>query len=169
MIHVSFPDHLWDVPRRSSRNAIALEHSEVQGTSLFSFLKRPEELDGFTLDNACKKNWKVKMENRGGSAKVALIPWKKNLFSLPVLAIVVNIFMFHFALLIRLDRASHLQNIGQGRLLFFGGARALCPRQTCICHEPYGQQPEVCRNSDESFIGVDLTVRRFSTGERIFD
>ncbi|KAI4342208.1 hypothetical protein MLD38_026858 [Melastoma candidum] len=50
-----------------------------------------------------RKNQKVKVENGGSSAKPGSIPWKKILFSLPVWAIVVNNFTFHYALYVLMN------------------------------------------------------------------
>lgn len=44
-----------------------------------------------------------KMEGGGGAARAAAIPWKKILFSLPVWAIVVNNFTFHYALYVLMN------------------------------------------------------------------
>lgn len=46
---------------------------------------------------------KIKVENGGNSAKAAKIPWKKILVSLPVWAIVVNNFTFHYALYVLMN------------------------------------------------------------------
>jgi len=50
-----------------------------------------------------KGNQKLKVENGGNSAKTAKIPWKKILLSLPVWAIVVNNFTFHYALYVLMN------------------------------------------------------------------
>ncbi|KAK6935380.1 Major facilitator superfamily [Dillenia turbinata] len=44
-----------------------------------------------------------RLENRGNPAKTAQIPWKRIIFSLPVWAIVVNNFTFHYALYVLMN------------------------------------------------------------------
>lgn len=50
-----------------------------------------------------KGNQKLKVESGGNSAKAAKIPWKRILLSLPVWAIVVNNFTFHYALYVLMN------------------------------------------------------------------
>ncbi|XP_010686534.2 probable anion transporter 5 [Beta vulgaris subsp. vulgaris] len=50
-----------------------------------------------------KGSHKLKVENGGSSAKTSNIPWKKILVSLPVWAIVVNNFTFHYALYVLMN------------------------------------------------------------------
>ncbi|KAE8649299.1 hypothetical protein Csa_015136 [Cucumis sativus] len=50
-----------------------------------------------------KGNQKVKVENGGTSTRTSNIPWKKILLSLPVWAIVVNNFTFHYALYVLMN------------------------------------------------------------------
>lgn len=50
-----------------------------------------------------KGNPKLKVESGGNSAKAAKIPWKRILLSLPVWAIVVNNFTFHYALYVLMN------------------------------------------------------------------
>ncbi|KAK0582324.1 hypothetical protein LWI29_024190 [Acer saccharum] len=50
-----------------------------------------------------KGNQKTKMENGGSASRTAKIPWKKILLSLPVWAIVVNNFTFHYALYVLMN------------------------------------------------------------------
>lgn len=50
-----------------------------------------------------KGNQKLKVENGGSSVKTTKIPWKKILLSLPVWAIVVNNFTFHYALYVLMN------------------------------------------------------------------
>lgn len=50
-----------------------------------------------------KRSHKVKVENGGGSVKTAGIPWKSITFCLPVWAIVVNNFTFHYALYVLMN------------------------------------------------------------------
>lgn len=50
-----------------------------------------------------KGNQKLKVENGGSSARTAKIPWKNILVSLPVWAIVVNNFTFHYALYVLMN------------------------------------------------------------------
>ncbi|KAF5745818.1 Phosphate transporter 4 6 [Tripterygium wilfordii] len=46
---------------------------------------------------------RIKMENEGSTVRSAKIPWKKILISLPVWAIVVNNFTFHYALYVLMN------------------------------------------------------------------
>lgn len=48
-------------------------------------------------------NQKLKVENGGSSTRTAKIPWKRILLSLPVWAIVVNNFTFHYALYVLMN------------------------------------------------------------------
>ncbi|XP_008218866.2 PREDICTED: LOW QUALITY PROTEIN: probable anion transporter 5 [Prunus mume] len=50
-----------------------------------------------------KGSQKLKLENGGSSVRTAKIPWKKILLSLPVWAIVVNNFTFHYALYVLMN------------------------------------------------------------------
>ncbi|XP_062014948.1 probable anion transporter 5 [Rosa rugosa] len=50
-----------------------------------------------------KGNQKLKVENGGSSTRTAKIPWKRILLSLPVWAIVVNNFTFHYALYVLMN------------------------------------------------------------------
>ncbi|KAK9287242.1 hypothetical protein L1049_015655 [Liquidambar formosana] len=50
-----------------------------------------------------KGSQKLKVENGGNSVRTAKIPWKKILVSLPVWAIVVNNFTFHYALYVLMN------------------------------------------------------------------
>lgn len=50
-----------------------------------------------------KEGQKIKVENGGGSIRTAKIPWKRILVSLPVWAIVVNNFTFHYALYVLMN------------------------------------------------------------------
>lgn len=50
-----------------------------------------------------KGNQKLKLENGGSSTRTAKIPWKRILLSLPVWAIVVNNFTFHYALYVLMN------------------------------------------------------------------
>jgi sugar phosphate permease len=50
-----------------------------------------------------KGNQKSKLENGGSSTRTAKIPWKRILLSLPVWAIVVNNFTFHYALYVLMN------------------------------------------------------------------
>ncbi|KAI7993070.1 putative anion transporter 5 [Camellia lanceoleosa] len=50
-----------------------------------------------------KGSLKAKVENGGHSVKTAQIPWKKIVLSLPVWAIVVNNFTFHYALYVLMN------------------------------------------------------------------
>lgn len=50
-----------------------------------------------------KGNLRLKVENGGSSVKTVKIPWKKILVSLPVWAIVVNNFTFHYALYVLMN------------------------------------------------------------------
>ncbi|XP_059647362.1 probable anion transporter 5 [Cornus florida] len=50
-----------------------------------------------------KGSQKVKVENGGHSGKPAKIPWKRIILSLPVWAIVVNNFTFHYALYVLMN------------------------------------------------------------------
>lgn len=50
-----------------------------------------------------KGNQKLKLENGGSSTSTAKIPWKRILLSLPVWAIVVNNFTFHYALYVLMN------------------------------------------------------------------
>ncbi|KAI3956721.1 hypothetical protein MKW92_050946 [Papaver armeniacum] len=54
---------------------------------------------------------KMKVENGGSSTHVTKIPWKKIMLSLPVWAIVVNNFTFHYALYLS------LQDMGSSKML----------------------------------------------------
>ncbi|XP_050368697.1 probable anion transporter 5 [Argentina anserina] len=49
------------------------------------------------------RNQKLKVENGGSITRTAEIPWKKILLSLPVWAIVVNNFTFHYALYVLMN------------------------------------------------------------------
>ncbi|BFG19768.1 hypothetical protein CerSpe_060420 [Prunus speciosa] len=50
-----------------------------------------------------KGSQKLKLENGGSSVRTTKIPWKKILLSLPVWAIVVNNFTFHYALYVLMN------------------------------------------------------------------
>lgn len=50
-----------------------------------------------------KGSQKIKVENGGHSIKTSKIPWKKIILSLPVWAIVVNNFTFHYALYVLMN------------------------------------------------------------------
>ncbi|XP_031259901.1 probable anion transporter 5 [Pistacia vera] len=50
-----------------------------------------------------KGNQKTKMENGGSAARTIIIPWKKILISLPIWAIVINNFTFHYALYVLMN------------------------------------------------------------------
>ncbi|KAI3980728.1 hypothetical protein MKX01_025293 [Papaver californicum] len=69
---------------------------------------------------------KVKVENGGSSTHVTKIPWKKIMLSLPVWAIVVNNFTFHYALYVlmnwlptyfELGLKLSLQDMGSSKML----------------------------------------------------
>ncbi|KAL4616526.1 hypothetical protein ACB092_07G205300 [Castanea dentata] len=55
------------------------------------------------LFSSIKESQKIKVENGGGSIRSAKIPWKSILVSLPVWAIVVNNFTFHYALYVLMN------------------------------------------------------------------
>ncbi|XP_022845184.1 probable anion transporter 5 [Olea europaea var. sylvestris] len=73
-----------------------------------------------------KGNQKTKVENGGHSNRTPKIPWKKIIFSLPVWAIVVNNFTFHYALYVlmnwlptyfELGLQLSLENMGSSKMM----------------------------------------------------
>ncbi|CAI9784935.1 unnamed protein product [Fraxinus pennsylvanica] len=73
-----------------------------------------------------KGNQKTKVENGGHSISSPKIPWKKIIFSLPVWAIVVNNFTFHYALYVlmnwlptyfELDLQLSLEDMGSSKMM----------------------------------------------------
>ncbi|KAG9445094.1 hypothetical protein H6P81_016434 [Aristolochia fimbriata] len=66
-------------------------------------IKATSTVFGDTLLPLAKYKEKVKSENGGSSVPVAKIPWKRIILSLPVWAIVVNNFTFHYALYVLMN------------------------------------------------------------------